>query len=82
MVRSNVPTMCRPSSSYSPHVSIVAFQALIPRVISAVNDIANASNGLKLAYYAVNYRPFLSMFNMTGVVADGSLPEAFGVFYR
>lgn len=64
---------------HSPPLSIVAFQAFIPRIISAFNDITDASNGLKLAYYAINYKPFLSMFNMTGVVADGSLPEAFGI---
>ncbi|KZT67117.1 phosphoglycerate mutase-like protein [Daedalea quercina L-15889] len=55
----------------------IAFQTLIPDIISAFNDITDPSSGLKLAYYAINYKPFLSMWNMTGVVADGSLPEAF-----
>ncbi|KAH9922607.1 histidine phosphatase superfamily [Fomitopsis serialis] len=55
----------------------IAFQAMIPGIIAAFNDITYPSSGLKLTYYAINYKPFLSMFNMTGVVADGSLPEAF-----
>ncbi|KZT08653.1 phosphoglycerate mutase-like protein [Laetiporus sulphureus 93-53] len=55
----------------------IAFTSMIPAVIDSFNAFTNTSNGLLLSYYAVNYRPFLSLFNMTGVVADGSVPEAF-----
>ena len=41
--------------------------------------IANASDPLKLHYSAIAYKPFLSLFNMTGVVADGALPPSIGM---
>ncbi|KAI0823176.1 histidine phosphatase superfamily [Trametes gibbosa] len=52
----------------------IAFRAMLPSVLTAVQRIANASDPLKLHYSAIAYKPFLSLFNMTGVVADGALP--------
>ncbi|EJF61011.1 phosphoglycerate mutase-like protein [Dichomitus squalens LYAD-421 SS1] len=54
----------------------IAFRTMIPSVVTAMQRIANASDPLKLHYSAIAYKPFLSLFNMTGVVADGALPES------
>ena len=58
----------------------VAFQAMIPSVVTALQRIANSTDPLKLHYSAIAYKPFLSLFNMTGVVADGALPPAIGAY--
>ena len=60
------------------HILTVAFRTMIPSVLTAMQRIANASDPLKLHYSAIAYKPFLSLFNMTGVVADGALPPAIG----
>ena len=51
---------------------------MIPSVVTALQRISNSSDTLKLHYSAIAYKPFLSLFNMTGVVADGALPESIG----
>ena len=47
-------------------------------MITAMQRIVNASDPLQLHYTAMSYKPFLSFFNMTGVVATGQLPGAVG----
>ncbi|KAI8971150.1 phosphoglycerate mutase-like protein [Trametes punicea] len=54
----------------------IAFRTMLPSVINAIQRIANASDPLKLHYSAIAYKPFLSLFNMTGVVADGAVPPS------
>ncbi|KAI0761989.1 phosphoglycerate mutase-like protein [Trametes elegans] len=54
----------------------IAFRTMLPSVITAVQRIANASDPLKIHYSAIAYKPFLSLFNMTGVVVDGAVPPA------
>lgn len=49
-------------------------------MMTAFQRFANASDGLKLHYSAISYKPFLSLFNVTGVIADGALPPAIGTF--
>lgn len=57
-------------------VRIVAATAMLPSIMNAMQRIANASDPLKLHYSAISYKPFLSLFNLTGVNADGQLPAA------
>lgn len=52
---------------------------MLPSVLTAMQRIANASDPLKLHYSAIAYKPFLSLFNMTGVNADGALPPTIGL---
>jgi hypothetical protein len=35
-------------------------------MLSELNSIANVSDPLKFAYQSISYKPFLSLFNMTG----------------
>lgn len=66
---------CSLSLKSSAH--IVAFRTMIPSVINSMDRIANTSDTLKLAYQAISYKPFLSLFNMTGVAS--TYPELAGV---
>ncbi|CCM02422.1 uncharacterized protein FIBRA_04520 [Fibroporia radiculosa] len=61
---------------YFSGVGNIAFQTMIPGILESIESITNSSDPLKLSYYAINYKPFLSMFNMTGLVSSGSLPAA------
>ena len=59
----------------------VAGQAMLPSLLTAMQRIVNASDPLKMHLTAISYKPLLSLFNMTGVVADGALPPALGKFH-
>ncbi|GJE91913.1 hypothetical protein PsYK624_080650 [Phanerochaete sordida] len=54
----------------------IAGTAMLPSILTAMQRIANASDPLKMHYSAISYKPFLSLFNMTGVNSDGQLPAA------
>ena len=51
---------------------------MLPGILNSFEQFQNASTGLKLSYYAISYKPFLGLFNMTGIVNDGQVPEAIG----
>jgi len=51
----------------------IAFRTMIPGILDAFQQIVDGE-GLKIFYNAISYKPFLSLFNMTGVVADNALP--------
>ncbi len=55
---------------------------MIPSVVTAMQRIANASDPLKVHYSSIAYKPFVSLFNMTGVVANGVVPPAIGMSLR
>jgi prostatic aicd phosphatase len=46
-------------------------------IINNFNRLANSSDPLKLVYNAISYKPFISLFNMTGVAA--TYPELQGI---
>jgi len=54
----------------------IAGRTMIPSILTAIQRISNTSDTLKLHYSAISYKPFLSLFNMTGVVETGELPAA------
>ncbi|KZT67111.1 phosphoglycerate mutase-like protein [Daedalea quercina L-15889] len=54
----------------------VGFRTMLPGILDSFDQFQNASAGLKLSYYAISYKPFLGLFNMTGAVNDGQVPEA------
>lgn len=57
---------------------LVAARTMLPSILTAFNRIANSSDPLKLHYSSISYKPFLSLFNMTGVVQSDQLPGAIG----
>ena len=67
--------------SVAPYIfPAVAGTAMLPSILTAMQRIANASDPLKMHYSAISYKPLLSLFNMTGVVADDQLPPALGEY--
>lgn len=48
-------------------------------MITAMKRIVNGSDPLLLHYSAMSYKPFLSFFNMSGVVETGQIPAAVGM---
>ena len=55
----------------------VAGRAIVPSIIEGMEQIANNSEPLKFFYEAISYKPFLSLFNMTGLAQ--TYPELAGV---
>ncbi|KAF9013360.1 phosphoglycerate mutase-like protein [Cyathus striatus] len=55
----------------------IAGQAILPSIINGLHSIANASDPMKFMYEAISYKPFISLFNMTG--AAEQQPEIAGV---
>ncbi|GJJ75448.1 hypothetical protein EMPS_07806 [Entomortierella parvispora] len=49
------------------NVGNVAGQSILPPILSAINEITNATTGLKFSYIAISYKPFLSLFNLWGL---------------
>lgn len=47
----------------------VAGLTLLPTILNGFADIANSTNPVKLSITAIAYKPFLSLFNMTGVAS-------------
>ncbi|KAF7297733.1 Phosphoglycerate mutase-like protein [Mycena kentingensis (nom. inval.)] len=55
------------TSSSLSGIGNIAGRAILPGILSNLRSIANASDPLKFAYQSLAYKPFLSLFNMTGV---------------
>ncbi|KAJ8088244.1 hypothetical protein PM082_022316 [Marasmius tenuissimus] len=55
------------SDSALDGIGNIPFRTMIPSVTESLESIANASDPLKFVYMATSYKPFVSLFNMTGV---------------
>ncbi|KZT28838.1 phosphoglycerate mutase-like protein [Neolentinus lepideus HHB14362 ss-1] len=55
----------------------VTIQIMLPNILAGMQNIANASDPTKLVYNAIAYKPFLSLFNVTGVAE--AYPELAGI---
>ncbi|KAF5360653.1 hypothetical protein D9756_004844 [Leucocoprinus leucothites] len=55
----------------------IAGRTILPSILNGLGDIANSSNPLKILYQAISYKPFISLFNMTGVAQQH--PELAGI---
>ncbi|ODQ55758.1 phosphoglycerate mutase-like protein [Saitoella complicata NRRL Y-17804] len=53
----------------------IAGRTLMPMIMDSMNDIVN--DDIKIAHYAFAYKPFISVFNMTG--ADSSAEDIKGI---
>lgn len=72
------PTPHAPQHQLNPaRLVLVAGQALAPLILNDIEGIVNASNPVKLAITAIAYKPFLSLFNTTGVAAAN--PQLAGI---
>lgn len=48
----------------------IAGRGMMGAVITSMQTIANTSTGNKIEHYSLAYKPFLSLFNMTGAVSS------------
>ncbi|CAE6456962.1 unnamed protein product [Rhizoctonia solani] len=48
-------------------VGNIAARTIIPDIVSSLNAFANTSQPLRFTYLSLSYKPFISLFNMTGV---------------
>ncbi|TFK45114.1 histidine phosphatase superfamily [Crucibulum laeve] len=55
----------------------IAGQTILPSILNGIHRITNASDPLKFVYEAISYKPFISLFNMTG--AAQANPELAGI---
>ncbi|THG95298.1 hypothetical protein EW145_g7984 [Phellinidium pouzarii] len=65
------------SSPQVDGIGNIAGRAMLPSILSGMQDIANASNPVKLVYEAISYKPFISLFNMIGIAT--TYPQLAGV---
>ncbi|KAG8716414.1 hypothetical protein FRC11_013397 [Ceratobasidium sp. 423] len=58
-------------------VGNIAARTIIPDIVSSLNAFANSSQPLRFTYLSLSYKPFISLFNMTGVAMQ--YPELAGI---
>ncbi|EUC64991.1 histidine acid phosphatase-like protein [Rhizoctonia solani AG-3 Rhs1AP] len=58
-------------------VGNIAARTIIPDIVSSLNAFTNASQPLRFTYLSLSYKPFISLFNMTGVAMQ--YPELAGI---
>ncbi|CAL1713509.1 unnamed protein product [Somion occarium] len=61
------------SDSQANGIGNIAARTMLPSILTAFQRIANASDPLRLHYSSISYKPFLSLFNMTGLVQSGEV---------
>jgi len=59
--------------------AVVAGRTILPSILEGFNQIANSSNPLKILYQAISYKPFISLFNMTGAAQQEPAIAGIGV---
>lgn len=55
----------------------IAGRGMMGNILTSMAAIANTTTGSKIQHYSLSYKPFLSLFNMTGVVTE--YPELAGL---
>lgn len=58
---------------------LVAGRTVLPLIVNDMFRIANSSDPLKLAYNAGSYKPFISLFKMTGAADENPELRGFGM---
>lgn len=58
-------------------VGNIAGRTILPSILNGFASIANPSDPLKFFYQAISYKPFISLFNMTGIAEMN--PELAGI---
>lgn len=65
------------SSPQSDGIGNIAGRTILPDILNSLNAFANASQPLKFTYLSLSYKPFISLFNMTGVAQSN--PQLAGI---
>ncbi|KAG8748142.1 hypothetical protein FRC10_008875 [Ceratobasidium sp. 414] len=65
------------SSAQMGGIGNIAGQTVLPDILTSLNAFANASQPLRFTYLSLSYKPFISLFNMTGVAQSN--PQLAGI---
>ncbi|KAL0960870.1 hypothetical protein HGRIS_005885 [Hohenbuehelia grisea] len=65
------------SSPQIDGIGNIAGRAILPSILSGLTRISNSSDPLKMVYESISYKPFVSLFNMTGVAQQNPELEGF-----
>ncbi|QRV74830.1 histidine acid phosphatase-like protein [Ceratobasidium sp. AG-Ba] len=65
------------SSAQLDGIGNMAARTVLPDILSSLNAFPNASQPLRFTYLSLSYKPFISLFNMTGVAQSN--PELAGI---
>ncbi|KAF8967093.1 phosphoglycerate mutase-like protein [Flammula alnicola] len=65
------------SSPQENGIGNLAGQTILPSILSGIGNITDSTSPLKFVLEAISYKPFISLFNMTGV--DQMNPQLSGV---
>lgn len=57
--------------------AVVAGRTILPSIISSLERISNVKDPLSLVIQEISYKPFISLFNLTGV--DLRYPDLVGI---
>ena len=69
------------SSCCNAQASIVPGHTILPSIIDGLKSINDSSNPIKLILQAISYKPFISLFNLTGVVSANPELAGIGIFF-
>lgn len=55
---------------------LVAAHTILPSILAGFKSIVNSTDPIKFVYEAISYKPFISLFNLTGAAqANPDLAE-------
>lgn len=60
--------------------ALVAGHTILPSILDGLKSINDTSNPIKLVYQAISYKPFISLFNLTGVASANPELAGIGIF--
>ncbi|KAG8755225.1 hypothetical protein FRC12_010955 [Ceratobasidium sp. 428] len=60
------------SSAQMDGIGNIAGRTVLPDILTSLNAFANSSQPLRFTYLSLSYKPFISLFNMTGVAQSNS----------
>ncbi|CAE6470425.1 unnamed protein product [Rhizoctonia solani] len=73
----DILTRARALANWHQYHTFIAARTIIPDIVSSLNAFANTSQPLRFTYLSLSYKPFISLFNMTGVAMQ--YPELAGI---
>ncbi|KAG8682815.1 hypothetical protein FRC09_016505, partial [Ceratobasidium sp. 395] len=65
------------SSAQMNGIGNIAGRTVLPDILTSLNAFANSSQPLRFTYLSLSYKPFISLFNLTGVAQSN--PQLAGI---
>jgi hypothetical protein len=70
-----------PCGSFPDTQVIVPGHTILPSILDGLKSINDTSDPIKLVYQAISYKPFISLFNLTGVASANQELTGIGLFW-